>query len=198
MQNRQPMQPGQICAAIPSGVWYVASPGQTVVQGGSSHCSHGRGTNRFTSPPCSSSSSVRTCIQLMTRPLTASFAPTAGTLFSALQAMTPAWQPVQRARSITIPQSAMASGLEEPDAGGIEETEAPEGIGFVGDEVVGFGPFAAEEWDVNDLGEGAGIELGLESDFPLGRLDPDPVPALHSHPRRRLGMDLNPRFPGGA
>ena len=39
----------------------------------------------------------------------------------------------------------MASGLEEPDAGGVEETEAPEGIGFVGDEVVGFGAFAAEE-----------------------------------------------------
>src|SRR5574342_526480 len=108
--------------------------------------------NRIFSSWCSSSVSVNTCIQLMVRPFVASLLPTAGTLFSALQAMTQAWQPVQRSRSITIPQSAMASGLEESDAGGVEETEAPEGIGFVCDQVVGLGPFAAEEGDVNDLG----------------------------------------------
>src|SRR3990170_4348854 len=177
---------------MPSGLRYVAYTGHTLVHGGSSHWRHGRGRNRVRS----SDSSTSTCIQLMIRPRTASFAPTAGTLFSALQAMTQAWQPVQRSRSITIPQSAMASGLEEPDAGGVEETEAPEGIGFVGDEVVGFGAFAAEEGNVNDLGEGAGIELGLEPDSSLGRFHPDPVPALHSHLPRRLGMDLHPPFPG--
>src|SRR3972149_5959143 len=119
----------------------------------------------------------------MIRPRTASFAPTAGALFSALQAMTQAWQPVQRSRSITIPQRAITLRFEDPDAGGVEETEAPEGISLVGDQVVGIRPLPAEQGDVNHVGKGPGIELGLEPDPPLGRLHPDPVPALPSHLR---------------
>src|ERR1700675_4560292 len=116
---------------MPSGFRYVAYTGHTFVHGGSSHCRHGRGRNRVRS----SASSTSTCIQLTVRPRAASFAPTAGTLFSALQAITQAWQPVQRSRSITIPQSAM-SGLGHFHPGGIEETEAPERVGLVGDQVV--------------------------------------------------------------
>src|SRR5512145_843372 len=111
--------------------------------------------NRLTSPGCSSSPSARTCIQLMIRPPRASVAPTAATLFSALQAMTQAWQPVQRSRSITMPQRVIASGPGDLHAGGVEEPEAPEPIGLVGDQVVGIGPVAGEEGNVNDLGQGA-------------------------------------------
>src|SRR3970040_1422768 len=153
---------------MPSGVREVADTGHTLVQGGSSHCRHGRGRKRVRS----SDSSVRTCIQLMVRPRAASFAPTAATLFSALHAMTQAWQPVQRLRSITIPESAM-SGSGDLDAGRIEKTEAPEGVRLVADEIVLVRTFTAEERDVDDLGQSTGTELRLEPDPAFRGLHPD-------------------------
>src|SRR5581483_9491694 len=132
---------------------------------------------RLTSPGSSSASSVSTCIQLMTRPRAASPTPTAGTLFSALQARTQAWQPVQRSRSITIPQRAM-SRLSDPHPGGVEEPEAAERIRFVGDQVVGIRAFPSEEGYVNDVREAAAIELGSERDPSLRRLHPHSVPLL--------------------
>src|SRR3990167_748092 len=133
---------------MPSGFRYVAYTGHTFVHGGSSHWKHGRGRNRGRS----SDSSTSTCIQLMVRPRAASFAPTAATLFSALHAMTQAWQPVQRSRSITIPQSAM-SGSGDLDASRIEEAESSEGVRLVADQIVLVRAFAAKERDVDDVGQ---------------------------------------------
>src|SRR3990172_9037631 len=161
------------------------------MQGGSSHCKHGRGRNRVRS----SDSSVRTCIQLMVRPRAASFAPTAGTLFSALHAMTQAWQPVQRSRSITIPQSAM-SGSGDLDARRVEETEASEGVRLVADQIVLVRAGAAEERNVDDVGQGAGKELCPESDPAFRGLHPDPVVVLDPELRGRVRVNLAPSLPG--
>src|SRR3990172_2826616 len=138
---------------------------------------------------------VQTCALPISRPRTASLAPTAGTLFSALHAITQAWQPVHRSRSITIPQSAI-SRLPHTDPGGVEEAEAPEGIDLVGNQVVWVGTFPAEERNVDHVRARPGVELGLELGPPLGRLHPDPIPVLHPQPGRRVWMDLYPLLPG--
>src|SRR5574341_642445 len=163
------------------------------MQGGSSHMRHGRGRKRVRS----SDSSRRTCIQLMVRPRTASLAPTAGTLFSALQAMVHAWQPVQRSRSITIPQSAM-SGSVDLDPRRVEETEASEGVRLVRDQVVLIGALPAEERDVDDVGQSTGEEPGPESDPALRGLHPDPVTVLDPDLRGRVRVHLAPALPGCA
>src|SRR3990170_4787332 len=177
---------------MPSGLRYVAYTGHTLVHGGSSHWKHGRGRNRVRS----ADSSTSTCIQLIVRPRATSFAPTAGTLFSALQAMTQAWQPVQRSRSITMPQSAI-SGLRHVHAGGVEEAEAPDRVGLVGDQVVRARALAAEERDAHDLGPTAGDEPGPEPDPPLGRFDPHGLAVRDAELRGRLPVHLDPALPGG-
>src|SRR5574342_554525 len=106
--------------------------------------------NRIFSSWCSSSVSVNTCIQLMVRPFVASLLPTAGTLFSALQAITQDWQPVQRSKSMTMPHSATLCPPES-HLGCIEHAESPQRIRFVGDQVVGIGSFAAEERNMDHL-----------------------------------------------
>src|SRR5574342_149790 len=116
---------------------------------------------RIFSPWCSSSVSVSTCIQLMTRSFPASFSPTAGTLFSALQAITHAWQPVQRSKSITMPQSA-TSCPPDSDLSGVEKTEASGDIRFVAYEVVGVGTIPAEQRHLNHIGARSRIKFDLD------------------------------------
>ena len=145
---------------------------------------------------CSSSSSVSTCIQLMIRPRAASFAPTAGTLFSALQAMTQAWQPVQRSRSITIPQSAMLRPCMIRTRVVLRRPKPLNGSGSLAMRSLGLGPSPPKSGMWTTSGRVPAVELGLEPDPALGRLDPDPVPVLHPQPRRRLRVDLHPPLPG--
>src|SRR3990172_1579782 len=175
---------------MPSGFRYVAYTGHTLVHGGSSHCRHGRGRNRVRS----SFSSTSTYIQLIVWPRAASLAPTAGTLFSALQAMTQAWEAVQGSRSITIPQSAM-SGLGHFHPGCVEETEAPKRVGLVGDQVVLVRAFAAEEGDAHDLGRAAGDEPRPEPDPSLRRPHPHRVAVGDAELRGRLPGHLHPSLP---
>src|SRR3990172_2745640 len=89
----------------------MACTGQTLTHGGFSHCMQGLGVKRARTRGNSPSTSGMTVIQSMRRPAWASAELTTGTLFSALQATTQAWQPVHRSRSITIPQRAIYTSL---------------------------------------------------------------------------------------
>src|SRR3972149_4917506 len=86
---------------------YVAATGQTRTHGGLSQCMQGRGTKRMLVSGNSPSTSVITFIQASVRPMSDWSGGTVATLFSLLQATSHAPQPVQRSRSITMPQRVM-------------------------------------------------------------------------------------------
>src|SRR5574341_2515541 len=102
----------------------------------------GRGTNRMLVSGTSPSTSVITFIHASVRPKSDWSGGTVATLFSLLQATSQAPQPVQRSRSITMPQRVMASSRRfEPHERGEPATEAGQWIGVAGEQPQRIGGF---------------------------------------------------------
>src|SRR3989339_110445 len=96
---------------IPSFVLLVAPTGQTLTQGGFSHCMQGTGIIFALILGYSPSICSTIRIQPMDRNIAASPGLGGGTLFSIWQAMTHAWHAVHLSRSITIPHLIIPSSL---------------------------------------------------------------------------------------
>src|SRR3989339_1066649 len=96
---------------IPSFVLLVAPTGQTLIQGGFTHCMQGTGIKFALIWGYSPSLCSTIRIQPMDRNIAASPGLGGGTLFSIWQAMTHAWHAVHLSRSITIPHLIIPSSL---------------------------------------------------------------------------------------
>src|SRR5512139_825314 len=109
MQYLQPMHLRKYWTTIPSSRWKVAFAGQTVTQGGCSHCMHGMGmTSVRTWGYFPLVTAIILCQKISLLECCSSGDPW-GTLFSSLQATTHAWHPTHLSRSITMPHFAISS-----------------------------------------------------------------------------------------